>query len=355
MASRTSIEWTRGEDGSPGYTWNPIRFHAEQDADRAGHFCLKISEGCANCYASRMQGRFGNPPFAALGPATVAEARRAVEEGRIFLDHGSAGELQARKVPTRVFVCSMTDLFGEWVPYAWQEEVLDQCALLTRHTFQLLTKRPAVMERAIRHWTVAGVRPLPPNIWLGTSIELPSLAHRMSPLLALKADERARTIFLSVEPLLGDVAPALEELLGPPASVTLHPQAAGGAAWTAEQGQAFAAMGRAVIRKYAPSRLDWIIGGGESGGPEVRRIVQRCQPCRPAGRPDPSCAFCHGTGWEPKVRGLRWARGLRDFATARAIPFTWKQWGGTTAHAGGRLLDGRTWDEAPETQAEVTA
>ena len=39
MGDKTSIEWTRGEDGSPGATWNPI----------VG--CSRISEGCDHCYA----------------------------------------------------------------------------------------------------------------------------------------------------------------------------------------------------------------------------------------------------------------------------------------------------------------
>lgn len=30
------------------------------------------------------------------------------------------------------------------------------------------------------------------------------------------------------------------------------------------------------------------------------------------------------------------------------VPFFFKQWGGKTAKAGGRELDGRTWDEMPE-------
>lgn len=39
MGDRTSIEWTRGDDGSPGATWNPI----------VG--CSRVSPGCDHCYA----------------------------------------------------------------------------------------------------------------------------------------------------------------------------------------------------------------------------------------------------------------------------------------------------------------
>jgi protein gp37 len=66
--------------------------------------------------------------------------------------------------------------------------------------------------------------------------------------------------------------------------------------------------------------IDWVIGGGESG------LGHR--PVNPA-----------------------WARGLRDAAEAANVPFFWKQWGGPTPKAQGRLLDGRLWSEFPERPA----
>jgi protein gp37 len=64
------------------------------------------------------------------------------------------------------------------------------------------------------------------------------------------------------------------------------------------------------------SGIEWVIGGGESG------IGARpCDPC--------------------------WARGLRDLCVAEGVAFFWKQWGGRTPKAGGRLLDGREWSEYP--------
>jgi protein gp37 len=62
--------------------------------------------------------------------------------------------------------------------------------------------------------------------------------------------------------------------------------------------------------------LQWIICGGESG---------------PAARP----------------MAVAWAQSLRDACLAAGVPYFFKQWGGRTAKAGGRLLDGRTWDEMP--------
>jgi protein gp37 len=71
-----------------------------------------------------------------------------------------------------------------------------------------------------------------------------------------------------------------------------------------------------------PVKLDlegihWVIAGGESG-PGHRPV-----------HPD-------------------WVRSLRDQCLEAGVPFFFKQWGGRTPKSGGRLLDGRTWDEFPE-------
>jgi protein gp37 len=62
--------------------------------------------------------------------------------------------------------------------------------------------------------------------------------------------------------------------------------------------------------------VDWVIAGGESG-PEFRPV------------------------------DLDWVRAIRDRCGGRGIPFFYKQRGGVTPKAGGRELDGRTWDEFP--------
>ena len=44
----------------------------------------------------------------------------------------------------------------------------------------------------------------------------------------------------------------------------------------------------------------------------------------------------------------RWVRKIRDRCIAQGVPFFFKQWGGTRKKSTGRELDGRTWDEMPE-------
>jgi protein gp37 len=69
-------------------------------------------------------------------------------------------------------------------------------------------------------------------------------------------------------------------------------------------------------------RIDWVIAGGESG-PHHRPI-------------DPA-----------------WVTDLRDICHAAAVPFFFKQWGGRTPKAGGRLIDGVQWDEMPTRHVAV--
>ena len=63
--------------------------------------------------------------------------------------------------------------------------------------------------------------------------------------------------------------------------------------------------------------IDWVIVGGESGS-------------------------------SPRPMAVEWARSLRDECRAFSVAFFFKQWGGRTPKAGGRHLDGRTWDEMPQ-------
>jgi protein gp37 len=66
--------------------------------------------------------------------------------------------------------------------------------------------------------------------------------------------------------------------------------------------------------------INWVIAGGESG---------------PGARP----------------MEIAWGRDLRDRCHEAGVSFFFKQWGGRTPKAGGRLLDGRTWDDMPRRAA----
>jgi protein gp37 len=70
------------------------------------------------------------------------------------------------------------------------------------------------------------------------------------------------------------------------------------------------------IRVSQMDSLGWVIVGGESG-------------------------------WQARPMEAEWVRSLRDQCRTAGVAFFFKQWGGRTPKAGGRTLEGRTWDEMP--------
>ncbi|MEN0066399.1 MAG: phage Gp37/Gp68 family protein [Myxococcota bacterium] len=75
------------------------------------------------------------------------------------------------------------------------------------------------------------------------------------------------------------------------------------------------------INQLRLDRIDWVIVGGESG-PNHRPVL------------------------------LDWIREVRDLCIAEDVPFFFKQWGGRTSKAGGRELDGRTWEDWPAASSD---
>lgn len=137
--SKSSIEWT-------GATWNPIRARNRQTG-KVGTHCVKVSPGCALCYAEAHNHR--NLPAGSSGlPYTAAGAAQA----EYFIDPKILAEPLRRKKPETYFVCSMTDLF--LYPPEMVAAVFGVMAACPQHTFQVLTKRP---ERALEfHEWIAG-------------------------------------------------------------------------------------------------------------------------------------------------------------------------------------------------------
>jgi len=95
--------------------------------------------------------------------------------------------------PKLVFVNSMSDLFHKEVPLTFIQSVFGVMNECSKHTFQILTKRPERVAECAHElkWT--------PNIWMGTSVENMLVSHRIRDLVHVPAKVR----FLSLEPLLG--------------------------------------------------------------------------------------------------------------------------------------------------------
>jgi protein gp37 len=195
--NRTKIEWC-------DYTWNPI----------VG--CSPVSEGCANCYAAAISKRFklpwGKPVF---------KRERLDEPAKV-------------KKPSRIFVCSMSDVFHPDVRLGWQIDVLGRIANdeLHRngHAYIVLTKRPDIMKGVLAQILEGSVLS---NLWIGVTAENQARADERIPIL-LSVPAAVR--FVSVEPMLGPVD--LFEYL-----------------WSPHQ------------------RLDWVIAGPETG-PKARQFYR---------------------------------------------------------------------------------
>lgn len=133
MADKTSIEWTRGPDGSPGATWNPITG------------CTLVSEGCRHCYAAQLAATRLKNHWSRAGLARLNAAGEAKFTGEVRFNADWLDQPLRWRRPRRIFVCAHGDLFHEGVPDEWIDRVFAVMALAPQHTFQVLTKRP---ERA---------------------------------------------------------------------------------------------------------------------------------------------------------------------------------------------------------------
>lgn len=279
MGDRTGIEWTDA-------TWNPIRG------------CSRVSPGCVNCYAEKVAARFGGPGMTYEG---LVHSTGAWNGKTQFVEHLLTQPLRWTR-GRRIFVNSMSDLFHESVPFEVIDKIFSVMACTTRHTYQILTKRPERMleyfdrltwrcgdgpEDVIRwdeelrtmggphqivelpeeidplkvwpQWTPARngrggydncgpVFPLE-NVWLGVSVENQQTANERIPLL-LQVPAKKR--FISAEPLLEslDLGPFL---WGPESPCEKCPL------------DADCECGWKTKFDLGLKALDWVIVGGESG------------------------------------------------------------------------------------------
>jgi protein gp37 len=257
--------------------------------------CSRVSPACRFCYADTLAHRFGHDLWRRSGPRKMLSDTNWKKPLKWNRDAERAGK------PALVFCCSMADVFERHpadevnaqldAARARLWELIDETSWLR---WQLLTKRIENVTDMVPwgdNW--------PDNVWLGTSAEDQRRAdERIPQLLMIPASVR----FISAEPLLEAID-----------LTRIAYTDGGGTHLDVVHGK----HGVPDLWAVPAQRLSWVICGGESGA--------KARPMK-----------------------LDWARSLRDQCTASGVPFFYKQRGGRTSTAGGRLLDGREWNELPE-------
>ena len=192
MGSKTKIDWANA-------TWNPVTG------------CL---HGCEYCYARRIAERFGGASETHNNECChecqwITEGTGEIhdlDEPIYDFDNGrnapypfdfdptfhryKLDEPRCWKKPRNIFVCSMADMFGDWVPDEWITEVFKACEAAPWHRYLFLTKNPTRLCKmanayVIQKWNAKhqkphdqtdeyeGVLPLPvhDNWWFGSSLD----------------------------------------------------------------------------------------------------------------------------------------------------------------------------------------
>lgn len=189
---KTKIEWCDS-------TWNPITG------------CLN---GCEYCYAARQVQRF--QPKASEWPeegavyAAAHDARCFIEQRPTVLRDADGKYLRSTpypkgfaptmhsykldylkttKAPRRIFIGSMADMFGDWIPDEWLTDIFRACHETPQHVYMFLTKNPA------RYFALAqnGLLPEGDNYWYGTTTVTPETPFFFS---------KWHKTFISIEPLM---------------------------------------------------------------------------------------------------------------------------------------------------------
>lgn len=181
---KTKIEWC---DSS----WNPI---------------TGCNHDCEYCYARKIANRYKGcldfPDGVAPGPLVMLENRMQAKTKSGDIRNASypfgftptfhyyrLNDPTTKGFGKNIFVCSMADMFGDWVPEIWIEKIFEACAKAPNHRYLFLTKNPK------RYIELAEKGKLPADdiFWYGTTATTPDMPVFFS-------DEHKT--FVSIEPIL---------------------------------------------------------------------------------------------------------------------------------------------------------
>lgn len=158
-----SVSWAQ-------WTWNPVTG------------CL---HGCPYCYAKAMtEGPYQSGFPTGFTPTFRTDRLLAPEQTPIPKTDDPSSR--------RVFVCSMADLFGDWVPNEWIDAVFDKMRITPQWQYILLTKNP---DRY-------AATKIPKGAWVGATVDKQDRVERTE--LAM-SKVKGYVRWLSVEPMMGPI------------------------------------------------------------------------------------------------------------------------------------------------------
>lgn len=180
--NKTKIDWC-------DMTWNPVTG------------CL---HGCKYCYARKIANRFGGDFSMARDGSFLVLYQRP---NNPYPDKFSPtfhkyrlDEPQKVEKSQKIFVVSMGDLFGDWVPDEWIEKVFEACKKAPQHTYLFLTKNPKRYCESLPFWKKYHDKTLFNNMWFGTTItnkkDMLSNGYEL-----YETSWHTKNTFLSMEPL----------------------------------------------------------------------------------------------------------------------------------------------------------
>ena len=193
----------QGKDGIEylDYTFNPI--------GGCKHVCKD-----SYCYAAKIAKRFGGNTEHEYHGLHILDRPmyKKTKAGKLMVDPYPYGfeptfhkyrlnEPAEKKKPSIIGVVYMGDLFGEWVPDSWIQEVFKACEAAPQHTYMFLTKNSGRYEKIINN----GVIEVKDNYWFGTTVTTADgYAY---------ARGQGINTFASIEPIMGEFKGTKEELL----------------------------------------------------------------------------------------------------------------------------------------------
>lgn len=172
--NKTKIDWCDS-------TWNPVTG------------CL---HGCEYCYARGIAHRFDGGKKLKYGARTILGEPVIVDGNKSAYPFGFVPTFHRYRLNDyidkkgrNIFVCSMADLFGSWVPDSWIEEVFSACEKAPQRNYLFLTKNPQ------RYIDLAVIEKLPTkgNMWYGSTMTEPDMKSFFS---------KYHKTFWNIEPIL---------------------------------------------------------------------------------------------------------------------------------------------------------